>query len=59
MLSGPSLVNAKDLKFEYSRVLHETMLLAVLMCCSEVMIWKKERSMIRAVQMDNLRFARY
>ena len=37
-------------------VLHETLLVPVLMYDSETMLWKeKERSRIRAVQMDNLR----
>ena len=39
-----------------ARVLHESLLLPVLMYGSEAVIWKeKERSRIRAVQMDNLR----
>ena len=39
-----------------SRVLHESLLLPVLTYGSETMIWReKERSRIRAVQMDNLR----
>ena len=51
-----SLVNARDLQLECSRVLHETLLVAVLMYGSETMLWKeKERSRARAVQMDNLR----
>ena len=37
-------------------MLHEGMLVSVLLYGSETMIWrKKEKSRIRAVQMDNLR----
>ena len=37
-------------------VLHETLLVPVLMYGNETMLWnEKERSRIRAVQMDNLR----
>ena len=36
-------------------VLHETLLVPVLMHGSQTMLWKEERSRIRAVQMDNLR----
>ena len=37
-------------------VLHETLLVPVLTYGNETMLWKeKERSRIRAVQMDNLR----
>ena len=44
------------MQFECARVLHETLLVPVLMYGSETMLWKeKERSKIRAVQMDNLR----
>ena len=43
-----SLVNA--------RVLHETLLVPVLMYGSETMLWReKERSRVRAMQMDTLR----
>ena len=50
-----SLVNASDLQIECSRVLLETLLVLVLVCENETMIWrKKERSRIRAVQIDNL-----
>ena len=50
-----SLVRARDLKHESSRVLHETLLVPFLMYNSEVILLKeKERSRIRAVQMDNL-----
>ena len=51
-----SLVNARSLQLEYARVLHESLLVPVLMYDNEKMIWrKKEKSRIRAVQMDNLR----
>ena len=42
--------------FEYTRGLHESLLVLVLTYSSETMIWReKERSRIRAVQMGNLR----
>ena len=51
-----SLYNAMDLQIECARVLHETSLVPILMYGSETMLWKeKERSRIRAEQMDNLR----
>ena len=51
-----SLVNARNFQLECARVLHETLLVPVLMYGSETMLWKeKERSRVRAVQMDNLR----
>ena len=51
-----SLVNGSSLELECSRVLHESLLTPVLIYGSETMIWKeKERSRIRAVQMDYLR----
>ena len=51
-----SLVNDRDLQIECARVLHETLLVPLLTQGSETMLWKeKERSRIRAVQMDNLR----
>ena len=37
------------------RVLQETFLVPFLMYGSDRMLWKEERSRIRAVQMDNLR----
>ena len=50
------LVNARDLQLEYSRVLPETLLVSILMCFSETMLWKeKEASRIRDVHMDNLK----
>ena len=50
-----SLVNARDLQLECARVLQETFLVPFLMYGSDRMLWKEERSRIRAVQMDNLR----
>ena len=51
-----SLVNVRDLQFEYARFLHETLLIPLLMYGSETMLWKeKDSSRIRAVQIDNLR----
>ena len=48
-----SLVNARDLQFECTRVLHETLPVPALLYVSETMIWReKERSRIRAIQMD-------
>ena len=45
-----SLVNASVLQFECARVLHETVLVPVLTCGSETMLWKeKEISRVRAV----------
>ena len=51
-----SLVNARSLQLECARVLHESLVVLVLTYGSEKMLWKeKERSRIRAVQMDNFR----
>ena len=51
-----SLVNSRDLQLECVRGLHEIFFVFVLMYGSETMLLKeKERSRIRAVQMDNLR----
>ena len=51
-----SLVNARSLKLECARVLHKYLLVLVLTYGSETVIWwEKERSRVRAVQMDNLR----
>ena len=51
-----SLVNARDLQFQCARVLHETPLVPVLIYGSETILWKeKERSRVKAVQMDNFR----
>ena len=51
-----SLVNARSLQLECAKVLHESLLMPVLMYGSKTLIWRgKERSTIRAVQMDNRR----
>ena len=51
-----SLFDTRDLQLECARILYKTLLVPVLMYGIETMIWKeKERSRIRAVQMDNLR----
>ena len=51
------LVNFMDLQLECVRVLHEILLVAVHMYGSETMLWKeKDRSRVRAIQMDNLRW---
>ena len=55
MASGRVVINARDLQLECARVLHETLLVPFLMYGSETMLWKEERSRIRAVQMNNLR----
>ena len=49
------LVNATDLQIEWTRVLHETLLVPVLMYGIETMLWKKERFRIRVLQIYNLR----
>ena len=57
-VAGPikSLVNARSLQLECTMVLHESLLVPVLTYGTETMICReKERSRIRAVQMDNLR----
>ena len=44
------------MQLECARVLHETLLVPVLMEGSEIMLWKeKERSRIRAIQVENFR----
>ena len=51
-----SLVSDRDLQLECAQILQETLFVHVLTYGSETMLWKeKERSRIRAVQMDNLR----
>ena len=51
-----SLVNTRGLQLECAMVLHESLLVPVVIYGNEAMILKeKERSKIRAVQMDNLR----
>ena len=37
-----SLVNGRDLQFEYARLLHEKLLVSALMYGSETMLWKGE-----------------
>ena len=50
-----SLVNVRSLQLECARVFYESLLVPFLTYGSEIMIWReKERSRIRAVQMDNL-----
>ena len=50
-----SLVIARSLQLECARFWHESLLVPVLTYGSETMIWMgKERTRIRAVQMDNL-----
>ena len=50
-----SLVNARDMHLECARVL-QTLLVPVHIYGSKAMLWKeKERSRIRAVQMNNIR----
>ena len=49
-----SLVNAMDLQLECAILLHEVLLVPVLMYGNETMLWK-EKSRVRAVQMDKLR----
>ena len=54
MISG--LVNSRSLQLECARDFHESLLVPGLTYGSEAMIRReKERSRIRAVQMDNLR----
>ena len=51
-----SLVNTRDLQIKCTRLLHETLLVAVVTYGSETLVWKeREKSRIRAVQIDNLR----
>ena len=49
-----SLINTRDLQLDCARVLLETLLVLFLMYSSETVLWKEERTRIRAVQMDNL-----
>ena len=49
-----SLVNATTLQLQYAKILHESSLVPILKYGSEAMIWR-ERSRIRAVQMNNIR----
>ena len=51
-----ALANAKSLSLECITVLHESLLIQALLYSSKVMVWKqKYRSMVQAVQMNNLR----
>ena len=51
-----SLVNARSLQLVCARVLHESLIMPLLTYGSATMIWmEKERSRIRAVQIDDLR----
>ena len=51
-----TMINAKDLQPECARVLSEILLMPVFMYDSETVIrMGKEKSRIRAVQMENLR----
>ena len=50
-----SLISAKGLQLECARVVHKSLLVPVLMYGSEALVWKKENSRIRVVQMDNLK----
>ena len=50
-----SLGNARNLQLVCARVLHEALLIPVLLHGSEIMIWRKERSGIWVLQMENLR----
>ena len=55
-----SLVNARSLQLQCTRVLHESFLLPVhIYIYGSETIWKEERSRIRFVEMDNLRFVGY
>ena len=50
------MVNVKGLQLKCVRVLYEAMLMPVLLDSIKTVIWRgKERSRIRAVEMDNLR----
>ena len=44
-----------DLQLEWTRVFHETLLASFLTYGSKTMLWKEERSRIRAVQTDSLK----
>ena len=50
-----SLVNARDFQLECATGFHEALPLPFLIYGSGTMLWKKERSRVIAVQMDNLR----
>ena len=49
-----SLINARGLQLQYTRVLHESLLVPAVTYGTETLLWEeKERSRVRAVQMDN------
>ena len=51
-----SLVNDRSLQLKFARVLHKSLLVPVLTYGRETVIWReKEKSWIRAVQVDNLK----
>ena len=51
-----SLVNARNLQFECAMVLQEVLLMSVLLYESETVVQReKEKSRIRAIQIDNFR----
>ena len=51
-----SLMNPRSLQLEWSRVLHESLHITVLMYGSEAKVWKKKEKIFDyAVQMENLR----
>ena len=50
-----SLVNASSLQFECARVFRKVLPVPVLLYGGETMVWRKETSNIRPVQMDNLK----
>ena len=55
-VAGATLVNARSLQLECTRVLDESLLVPVLKYGSETMVWReKERSRILAVKVNNLR----
>ena len=50
------IVNARDFQLECVKALYETLLVPILIYGSEITLWKeKEKSGIRAVQMDSLK----
>ena len=49
--------NSRNLQFECARILHQELLMSALIYESETIVWrKKERFIIRPIQMDNLRY---
>ena len=41
-----SLVNARDLQLEYSRILHKTLFVPVLMYGNKTMLWKEKQDLV-------------